>query len=116
MIMVPFSPFKLKINYTPPFPQGSHIQLFVRLVEWDLHALWERRGGKEKSFSLTYAEWRALEEWRRNKSLIVKPADKDGNIVLMERPFYLKMCYDILSNEENDELLQKDQLMNTWKN
>lgn len=31
----------------------------------------------------------------------------------MERPFYLKMCYDILSNEENDEVLQKDQLMTT---
>lgn len=42
----PFSPYKLKSNYTPPFPQGSHILIFVKLVEKDLQTPWERREAK----------------------------------------------------------------------
>lgn len=82
----PFSPYKR--NHTPPFPQGSHIQLFVKLVEKDLQTLWEKRGVRNKHFNLTYADWTALQEqW-----LIIKSADKRVNIVLMERAHYLKMC------------------------
>lgn len=43
------------------------------------------------------------------KTLIIKSAYKDGNIVLMDRTFYLTKCYDILlSNEDNYVILTTD--------
>lgn len=79
-----FSPFKPSSIYTPLFLQRSHIQLFVKLVERDLQPLWEKRGGRQKSFNLSFEEWKALQKLRNNKSLVIKPADKGGNIVLTE--------------------------------
>lgn len=61
---------------------------------------------KKKSFNLTYSESKALKELCNRKKLI-KPADKGGNIVLMDRPIYLKMCYYILSNGDNYKVLRK---------
>lgn len=42
----------------------------------------------------------ALNSIRNNDDMIVKPSNKGGNIVIMDRLGYEKMCYDILQNRD----------------
>lgn len=48
--------------------------------------------------NLTGEQRWALRELRDLTSVIVKPSDKGGNIVLMERLHYERMCTNILKN------------------
>ncbi|CAH2319227.1 Hypothetical predicted protein, partial [Pelobates cultripes] len=48
--------------------------------------------------NLSLSEQCALRELSMNKNLIIKPSDKGGNIVLMDRKMYVSMCMDHLND------------------
>lgn len=51
--------------------------------------------------NLTGNEWRALQELKADKSIIIKPADKGSSVVLMDRPLYIQEAMRQLHNTDH---------------
>lgn len=66
------------------------------------------RGDYHIQNNLTNEEKGALKELLGDKSLIVKPADKGGSIVIMDRPMYVKEIERQLSDSDTYEKIQHD--------
>ena len=68
---------------------------------------------KNKKFkrNLKKEEWLAITTLRNNKDIVIKPADKGGNIVIMNREDYIKERLKLLS-DNHYEMLEEDQTQN----
>lgn len=53
---------------------------------------------KNNSSNLTAEEYKALENLRKDKSIIIKASDKGGNVVIMNNFHYKLTCLKILNN------------------
>lgn len=53
-----------------------------------------------KESNLTFTQWQTLSKLQNHPDLIIKAADKGGNIVLMTKSNYEAMCFNILSNPQ----------------
>ena len=53
-------------------------------------------------------EWKAITTLRNNKDLVIKPADKGGNTVIMNKQDYLQEVLKQLSNNNHYETLEED--------
>ncbi|CAH2283625.1 Hypothetical predicted protein [Pelobates cultripes] len=58
--------------------------------------------------NLSFAERRALQDFKQQTDLIIKPADKGGNIVLMKRSEYVDMCMCHLNDISYYRILSSD--------
>lgn len=53
-----------------------------------------------KDSNISVQEVKALKQLSDNHSITIKPADKGGNIVLLDNDKYTLMCYKILKNQD----------------
>ena len=53
-------------------------------------------------------EWQAITTIRNNKHVVIKPADKGGNIVIMKKQDYIQEGLRQLSNSSHYEILEED--------
>ncbi|CAH2223725.1 Hypothetical predicted protein [Pelobates cultripes] len=58
--------------------------------------------------NLTINERKALKELKSLDNVIIKPADKGGKIVLLNRDMYIDMCMAHLSDASNYSVLPSD--------
>ena len=79
---------------------------------WDLIAA-DREILKAKPYltradqdNITEAEWKALQKLSRDTSVVIKPADKGSNVVIMDRPAYIKEAMRQLNNEDDYKRLE----------
>ncbi|CAJ0964212.1 unnamed protein product [Ranitomeya imitator] len=81
-------------SYMPP-RSNPPVETFVSLVERDIHTLTREmdRGKFQFHTNLTQAERLSLEQLSSDKSLIIKPADKGGATVIMDRSDYLEEVF-----------------------
>ncbi|CAJ0966792.1 unnamed protein product [Ranitomeya imitator] len=77
-------------SYMPP-RSNPPVETFVSLVERDIHTLTREmdRGKFQFHTNLSHSERLSLEQLSSDKSLIIKPADKGGATVIMDRTDYL---------------------------
>ncbi|XP_071993373.1 uncharacterized protein [Engystomops pustulosus] len=73
-------------TFCPPLPAGSSIDIFYEQVCRDVKSLIYPTSNP----NLSMAEWKALQKLKRDKSLVIKPADKGGNIVVMSKEYYVE--------------------------
>lgn len=92
----PKSTLKNKSDQFPPLSTNQNMMAFLKLVSWDLKQISIKAQSKD---NLTPLERQALQDLSKNYSLVVKPSDKAGNIVLMNNDQYITMCKKILNNE-----------------
>ncbi|KAM4034769.1 LOW QUALITY PROTEIN: uncharacterized protein ACNLHF_021459 [Anomaloglossus baeobatrachus] len=93
----PFTDLKLKSKKMPPVQSDlSAIDVFFNLVSHELERLKPDHGVK---FNLTREEMRSLDALGKATDIVIKQSDKGGNTVVMDREKYLKMCYDILGDQ-----------------
>lgn len=92
---VPLKKYKPKSEAFPPLTLNPNIETFTRQVTKDLMKL---KFCKNKNENLTPKLRKALKRLQKNKDLIVKPADKGGNIVVQDTKQYRNMCLKILTN------------------
>ncbi|CAH2222023.1 Hypothetical predicted protein, partial [Pelobates cultripes] len=64
--------------------------------------------GKRLELHLNEPERRALKELTTAADLIIKPSDKGGNVVLMDKEQYLEMCMEHLRDTQAYQKLTKD--------
>ncbi|KAM9316803.1 leucine-rich repeat neuronal protein 4 [Gastrophryne carolinensis] len=89
--------FRKPSTYFPPLSMNSSIKTFINLVTQDIEEV-DTKGIRAENFSP--AQKQALKELADNPDIVIKPADKGGNTVIMTKEQYEKMCYKILENKE----------------
>ena len=76
------------------------------------HTLKEIKKNKKIKRNLKKEEWSAITTLRNNKDIVIKPADKGGNIVIMNREDYIKERLRQLSDNNHYEMLEEDPTQN----
>ncbi|CAJ0961173.1 unnamed protein product [Ranitomeya imitator] len=92
-------------------PKSSHaVETFVNLLDRDvkrtLHD--QRLGFLPVRHNLDPLEKQALDSFCENKNIVIKPADKGGAIVVMDRSFYMTEVRRQLSDTSTYKMLQTD--------
>ncbi|CAH2282575.1 Hypothetical predicted protein [Pelobates cultripes] len=91
--------------FTPNLKDTPHVDLFVEMTTSDLAKMHLERPVDN---NLTIMEQKALKELKTLDNVIIKPADKGGNIVLLNRDMYIDMCMAHISDESNYSVLPSD--------
>ena len=68
----------------------------------------KRKNNRKFKRNLRKEEWKAISTLRNNKDRVFKPADKGGNIVIMNKQDYLQEGLKQLSNSNNYEIQEQD--------
>ncbi|CAJ0958904.1 unnamed protein product [Ranitomeya imitator] len=92
-------------------PRSHHAtETFIELVDREIKLLsHEHRLGFYPSHpNLSRSEKVALRSLRDNKQIIIKPADKGGAIVVMDRTSYSQEIHRQLSDQETYAIIQRD--------
>ncbi|KAJ1114707.1 hypothetical protein NDU88_002938 [Pleurodeles waltl] len=86
------SHFKLKSKFNPNLVPGNRIDMFRDLVINDLDTLTNKCEPHMKE-KYTLAERKTLQKISTNVSINLKPADKVGNIINLNKQDYLNEAY-----------------------
>ncbi|KAJ1087507.1 hypothetical protein NDU88_000675 [Pleurodeles waltl] len=73
-------------KFYPVLPAGNKIDLFAEMVIHDLY----KKNWNKKVENLTIPEKQALHRLQMDTLVEIKPADKDGNIVIQNKQDYVK--------------------------
>ena len=97
----PFEPksksFCLPSTWTPK-PAPSTAELLFQIDSCVVHCIRKHRTKPQSIFlhqekNLSPGELQALHTLKNNKAIVIKPADKGGSVVVMDKTAYLTECY-----------------------
>ncbi|XP_070579506.1 uncharacterized protein [Ptychodera flava] len=96
---------KKKSEYQPAPGQSQTLELFLSAVEKDIlnESNWKRTWP-----NLTMPEQRALNDLKSNTNIVIKPADKGGGVVVMDKSEYIRKCEEQLNNDTYYTQLESD--------
>ncbi|XP_053571215.1 uncharacterized protein LOC128661075 [Bombina bombina] len=97
--------FRPKSNYMPPLSLVSAVNLFVKEVEKEIDRL---PINKIIDYNLSRQERIALQELMNTLGIIIKQADKGGNLVIMNESNYALEVKKQLNNKEQYQLIQEN--------
>uniref|UniRef100_A0A8C5W849 Helix-turn-helix domain-containing protein n=1 Tax=Leptobrachium leishanense TaxID=445787 RepID=A0A8C5W849_9ANUR len=86
---------KNKSKFFPRHVISNEIKMFESLVSTDI----DRMGIKEKKHNLTKEEKKAIKDLDKDETIIIKPADKGGGIVIWSKEAYNEESLRILGDE-----------------
>lgn len=101
----PMQRFKKQSTFVPNVTDAS-IAVFEELVMWDLRTM-EANKRNVKS-NLKRIEFEAIQDLANDTSLVIKPADKGGGVVILDRTVYEEEAYCQLGDTVAYHKLQKD--------
>ena len=85
-------------GWTPPTGQDPHLDVYCLLTQETLRD--DKQVIRKPRFNLTKAERIALKDLQDDDTIVIKPADKGGRIVLQNREDYEQECYRQLNNSD----------------
>ena len=91
------NPFHTYSSWNPPDPENLSLQKYLTDVYTDLSNLQYHRPNTE---NLSETEKLALKELDSNPDIVIKPADKGGKIVILDRDAYINEAIRQLSNSK----------------
>ena len=94
-------------GWTPQSGLDAHIDIFKDEIVKELLTHYNRPA-KAIKYNLTLPERKAMKELKENKDIIIKPADKGGKIVILNRSDYILECERQLKNTEHYKILGED--------
>lgn len=100
--------FRPKSDFTPPANRSASIETFCRLVDQDATELLKRKHEFNTHSNLSADEKKALNDLRSDESLVIKPADKGGGLVVLNRIDYVNECERQLTDDVFYEKLPGD--------
>lgn len=107
------NPFKLSSGWTPPPGRNKDLDSFINCIVEDICQEPQKR---KKYSNLSRNELVALRELKNDEDIIIKPADKGGAIVLMNRADYIneanrqlnnQMFYEQVRSNQNEKISKK---------
>ena len=72
----------------------------------------KRKNNRKFKRNLKKEEWTAITTLRNNKDIVIKPADKGGNIVIINKEDYIQEGLRQLSGSNHYEILEEDPTQN----
>ena len=91
-------PLSESSGWTPPTGQDPHLDTYCLLTQEELYHTTTR---PPKYYNLTKKERDALHDLANDTEIVIKPADKGGKIVIMDRQDYEQDCERQLQDEEH---------------
>lgn len=98
------TPFTTKSDWIPPL-QSAPLEI-QQLIKKDLEDIKKRCIIRTEEPNLTKEELQALQELKRDKNIIIKPADKGNAVVIQSRNQYIKEAHRQLNNDKYYKKLQ----------
>lgn len=89
------SKFRGPSKFIPPLATSPAVKIFFDLVSKDINAL---QMTPYKDLNLSKEEYLGLQSLKQNKSLIIKEADKGGNVVIKTTENYSQEAYRQLND------------------
>ncbi|XP_068129502.1 extracellular calcium-sensing receptor-like [Hyperolius riggenbachi] len=97
---------KPRSKFMPSITSNKYVSVFLELVEEDLRKLdWNMAPPTQ---NISVAERKALQELQNAPSLVIKPSDKGGNIVLLREHDYMEEIKRQLSDTETYRKLKSN--------
>ena len=90
------SPLNESSGWTPNTGQDPHLDYYCSLTTEDVI---KEKTSKPKRYNLTLKERQALKDLTSDETIVIKPADKGGKIVVMNKEDYEGECLRQLSDE-----------------
>ena len=107
-------PFCIKSDWEPPTPTNPNLVAYHNEIEIAILSLMTNQAITNtelpKPDNLTEQEWKALHELEKIKNIVIKPADKGGGIVVMNRTDYDNKVRALLNNENHYALTDSNPL------
>eukprot|EP00079_Xenopus_tropicalis_P034390 XP_017948161.1 PREDICTED: uncharacterized protein LOC108646244 [Xenopus tropicalis] len=106
--------FKTKSNFYPVHLRDQVINMFQKNIEFDLSLLHDNIKKEHKLLTakkkdnLTLKEKQALKSLERDENIVIRKADKGGQIVILDRNDYFKEAHRQLSDSTTYKLLEKN--------
>lgn len=91
------SSFRPKSYFMPPVSNVT-LTAFIKKVDYDIERLFLSSNQKSRE-NLTKAQKSAIDHLTKNESIIIKPADKGGAVVIMDRDKYVEEALRQLNNQ-----------------
>ena len=83
---------------TSPEAKDPHLSSYLNAIRNDIQNDFRTSSTKKSRPNLTIKETQALRSLQNDDSIQIKPADKGGAIVLMDKDTYINKCYDHLND------------------
>lgn len=93
----PITMFKRPSTKFPPLNINAHVAIFLKQTIRDICKLPRTKSNPQ---NLTFEENQALASLCNNVTIVIKPSDKGGNVVLVDNQDYISMCQQILDNKD----------------
>ena len=91
-------PLSQSSGWTPPTGQDPHLDTYCLLTQEDLY---HSNPQPNRYYNLTKKEREALHDLASDQEIVIKPADKGGKIVIMDRTDYEAECERQLSDQDH---------------
>lgn len=102
------TPFRSKSYFVPPANRNHSIETYCRLVEKDVAHLLKNKQDFKSFHNLSKDEKQALLDLQSDTSVLIRPADKGGSVVLMDRTAYVNECHRQLLDNTFYKKLRSD--------
>ena len=100
-----YYPFHLASSWEPPTPHSSCIEQYISHLYREISCL---RYPFEPATNISWMELEAIQDLKSNTNIIIKPADKGGNIVILDKTSYLQEAYRQLNDSNYYTLVYHD--------
>ena len=86
------NPFKTASNWTAPLGRNDNLDSYIHKIENELDVLVHNLNTSKVNLhdNLSSNQRRALCDLKRNNDIVIKPADKGGSIVIMNKDNYME--------------------------
>ena len=94
-------------GWTPPSGQDPFLESYRSTI---IHNTLKEIKKNNRKFKRNFKkeEWTAISTLRNNRDIVIKPADKGGNIVIMNKQDYIQEGLRQLSDSKHYEILDED--------
>ena len=95
-------------GWTPLSGQGPFLQSYRSTIIHNTSKEIKKKNNKKFKRNLKKEEWTAISTLRNNRDIVIKPADKGGNIVIMNKQDYIQEGLRQISDSNHYEILEED--------
>jgi hypothetical protein len=92
-------------DFTKPHPEFADFEVFISELETFYKDI-RNHAPEILPQNFSKAEWTELKSLKANRNIVIKPADKGGNVVIMDREDYVRMGENFLSDPAKYEVIQ----------
>eukprot|EP00111_Clytia_hemisphaerica_P014126 TCONS_00041609-protein len=96
-------------QWKPPIPNNRTLKAYIRKTKFEINRFIQKNKNRSLKQNLNPHETKTLKRLSQNKNIEIKPADKGGALVIMNKTCYKSKVFDHLNDEKSYELIKEEQ-------